>query len=940
MDEKNQVISDLKFENSEKDKAILELRKELNNISTSKSWTITKPLRKITTFIKELMYRFKIKTRPNDVSNFEAYDSIYQDDMDFKGYKTDIKALAFYLPQFHTFKENDEWWGKGFTEWTNAKKAKPRYKDHYQPRLPHDDFGFYDLSDIKVLKKQAELAKKHGLYGFCFYYYWFSGKRLMEKPVDMLLEHPEIDINFCLCWANENWTRKWDGKNNDVLIAQEYTFDDPKKFIEDIKKYIDDKRYIKVDGQPVIMIYNPSIIPNVETVIEKWREEARNQGIGEIKVWTRNLITDDATPVMNSDAEFDFAPLEKGTKKSVLSGPKNSYIFNYRMLVDEINQVYRRHRTHKPFYYTSTMGWDNSSRRMEGYNVLHSYNLKKFYEWNSNIINITRERYNEDERFMFINAWNEWCEGTYLEPDQKYGYANINTLSKALFDIPFDNVELTTKKEKNSLKNEKKIAVQIHLYHDDLSEEIKDQLDNIPYSFDCFVTTDKESKKRNIKKVLSKIKNVNKLIIDITNNRGRDVAPFIIQMSNYYQDYDYICHIHTKKSLTVEYGDGWRKYLYNNLFGSTKHLEKIFSLFENNSNLGVIYPEMYPVISLRTKEYGRNLEMCKQMFKKLGIPNNYINNDLVFPAGTMFWAKVDAIKPLFSIGLTWNDFAKEAGQLDATPAHAVERIICSLAKSRGYTYQKVLNCSIDTKLPKKKRLILFAHYSQDGNISSDDVNYINKLETISKDIIFITGTNTKKKEIDKIKDKTLKIITNDEGFDFGAWSKALNDKDTLVSKYDEVVFANNSCIITNMDFNKMFDMMNTNDIVGLTYTSLNGNKEVLYLKSDFMIFSSNSLKNNDIKNFFSHLKTTKNIQTKKEMQNVLLTRLIENSNLKYDVLIGESKYIDKYLVKTPFDLKNPYLMLVLGSPLINKSSLIYIDEDEKKKVNYIINKLK
>ena len=163
-----------------------------------------------------------------------SYDSWYEDDGDYSNYCSDVKPIAFYLPQFHTFKENDEWWGKGFTEWTNTRKSRPRFPSHYQPREPHPDIGYYDLSDWRVIARQAELAKRHGIYGFCFYNYWFSGKRLMEKPVDLLLAHPEIDIHFCLCWANENWTRRWDGNDDEVLICQNYE-NDSVQYIADLK---------------------------------------------------------------------------------------------------------------------------------------------------------------------------------------------------------------------------------------------------------------------------------------------------------------------------------------------------------------------------------------------------------------------------------------------------------------------------------------------------------------------------------------------------------------------------------------------------------------------------------------------------------------------------------------------------------------------------------
>jgi len=190
---------------------------------------------------------------------------LFEKNIDFSNFTTDIKAIALYLPQFHLIKENNKWWGMGFTEWYNVRNAKPLYNDHHQPRIPGDNIqylGYYDLTDEETIKKQVELAKAHGIYGFGIYYYWFSGKRLLEKPLDIFLNSKELEFKFLLIWANEDWTRRWNGYEGKILIKQEYKENDAINFIKDIKKYIIDERYIKINNKPIIGLYEPNKIKN------------------------------------------------------------------------------------------------------------------------------------------------------------------------------------------------------------------------------------------------------------------------------------------------------------------------------------------------------------------------------------------------------------------------------------------------------------------------------------------------------------------------------------------------------------------------------------------------------------------------------------------------------------------------------------------------------
>ncbi len=370
-----------------------------------------------------------------------------EENQDFSSLKTDLKVIAYYLPQFHTFPENDLWWGKGFTEWTNTRSARPRVAGHYQPREPHADIGYYCLEDVSVLAKQARLAKQHGIYGFCMYYYWFSGKKLMQKPLDNLLKHPEVDFPFCLCWANENWSRRWDGSENLVLIAQKYRPEDALLFIKDIAPYLRDKRYIRSNSKPILIVYKIQELPNPKEVFNIWRTWCRENGIGEIEIWAvrSNLKRLSQSFSDLVDREVEFPPhlvTPSWCFDQIRSG--QDYWKNYETLVHWVQHPVSAEPLpdkKKPIVRAAMLGWDNTARhKTSSATIFNNFSLYNYYLWLKYIIQYTRKRFLEQDRFVFINAWNEWAEGTYLEPDRKYGYANINVTSRAIFGRPFEPV--------------------------------------------------------------------------------------------------------------------------------------------------------------------------------------------------------------------------------------------------------------------------------------------------------------------------------------------------------------------------------------------------------------------------------------------------------------------------------------------------------------------
>jgi GT2 family glycosyltransferase len=347
-----------------------------------------------------------------------------------------VKAIAFYLPQFHPIPENDRWWGEGFTEWDNVRAGRPNFPGHYQPHVP-TELGYYDLRETEVLQKQTELAKVYGIYGFCFYYYWFGGKVLLDLPIRRMLESGKPDFPFCICWANENWTRRWDGLENDVLIAQSHSPEDDVNFIRRVENVLLQKHYIRVRGKPLLLVYRPSLFPDSLETTERWRDYFRRKGHGELHlVMVRSFHDQTAPEVYGFDAAVQFPPHFPATTITPLIAGKDEKfkgtIYDYTELRRvAFDQLITTSPTDK-IYAAVTPSWDNTARRGSDAVIWANSSPESYYEWLSATVGHVQKKEESDERLIFINAWNEWAEGCHLEPDEKYGHAWLNATALAL----------------------------------------------------------------------------------------------------------------------------------------------------------------------------------------------------------------------------------------------------------------------------------------------------------------------------------------------------------------------------------------------------------------------------------------------------------------------------------------------------------------------------
>jgi lipopolysaccharide biosynthesis protein len=346
------------------------------------------------------------------------------------------RLIAFYLPQFHPISENDEWWGRGFTEWTNVTRARPLFPGHYQPRLPAD-LGFCDLRVPETRQAQADLAREYGIHGFCYYHYWFNGRRLLERPFNEVLHSGEPDFPFCLCWANENWTRRWDGFDSEVLLGQRYSAEDDIDHIRSLAPAFSDARYIRINGRPLFILYRTELLPDVRATTDRWREEAVRIGIGELFLACVEKSAAQGDPTrMGFDAAVQFQPqwdtlahLHHKAWHLLRSAGiyKRRRIFDYE---EYIQLVMQEPRPSYPRFECVTPSWDNSARWKDPV-ILANATPEAYGKWLQTAISRSQQ-IDRDGPVVFVNAWNEWAEGNHLEPCRKWGRGYLEATRSAV----------------------------------------------------------------------------------------------------------------------------------------------------------------------------------------------------------------------------------------------------------------------------------------------------------------------------------------------------------------------------------------------------------------------------------------------------------------------------------------------------------------------------
>ncbi|MGZ8188770.1 MAG: glycoside hydrolase family 99-like domain-containing protein, partial [Methylosarcina sp.] len=595
-------------------------------------------------------------------------------------------TIAFYLPQFHPIPENDLWWGKGFTEWTNVSKAQPQFLGHYQPHLP-GELGFYDLRLPEIMHQQIELARKYGVSGFCFHYYWFAGKRLLELPINNFLADPSMNIDFCFCWANENWSRRWDGSENDILMAQNHSPEDDVAFIEAMFPAFKDPRYIRIDDKPLLIVYRVSMLPDAEATAARWRKQAREAGFsGLYLVVARTFDITDPRPY-GFDAAVEFPPHQvrvppRTRKYKVINPEYRGNIFDYAQLAEKYGW-----QTESQFvnFKTVAPSWDNEARKPGNGHSFANALPELYAKWLSDAAQTTLQ-HKPEERLLFINAWNEWAEGAHLEPDRYYGYAYLHATANVLRNLAgsADKVTALISEINAGFSKRHEAAVILHLYYEDLIDPIfSTYLSSLQDTVDLFVTVKNDISFGALKKIPQYFPNV---FLLMSENRGRDIRPFLLAYKQVNQlGYRYACKLHTKKSPHRTDGENLREGLISSLVGSRDQVEKIVGEFLSKDKLGLLAPPHSLIDLSEPYIHVDNKKWLDLLLPRLGAGDQIGKYAFRFPAGSMYWFRVAALMPLLDESIiSIDEFELEAGQLDGTLAHAVERIVGLLPSRSGH----------------------------------------------------------------------------------------------------------------------------------------------------------------------------------------------------------------------------------------------------------------
>jgi lipopolysaccharide biosynthesis protein len=603
-----------------------------------------------------------------------------------------ISLVAFYQSQFHPIPENNRWRGVGFTDWTNVTRAVPQYVGHYQPRLP-GELGFYDLRLIEIMRQQVDLARIYGIGGFCFNYYWFGGRRLLERPLDQYLAATDIDFPFCLCWVNENVVRQWDNLSGDVLMAQRHSPESDAAFIEDVLPALRDPRYLRFEGRPMLLVQRASALSDPKAVARTWRTRCQGAGVGDpYLVAVRSADTCDPQS-QGFDAALELPPRQMpATSRSdameIVNSGFRGNIYSY----DELAAAFAAQRIGDyPLIKTVVPGWDDEPRKPGAGAVFHGASPGGYARWLRQACSETLTKRATDARqppFVFINAWNDWADGAYLEPDRKYGYAYLHATANILRDFLTLEPEaqaIVTRSEERFVKRSD-TAVVVHLHYDDLLEDMAPFIRNAGDA-DIFISLRSDVTAQHCETVARLFPQARLAVFP---NRGRDIQPFMQTLKLLSaHGYELVCKVHSKKSLHRPDGQAMRTNAMRDLLGSPEAVERVVERFRGDKTLGLLAPKGSLLNLGLPAHHVLNRRWLTRLFQELELQHLLPDFRCRFVAGSMFWFRLDAVKAINCLALRADDFEDELGQLDGTLAHGIERIFVAVAERQQFRAEEL-----------------------------------------------------------------------------------------------------------------------------------------------------------------------------------------------------------------------------------------------------------
>ena len=576
------------------------------------------------------------------------------------------RIIAFYLPQFYPIPQNDAWWEPGFTEWNNVARAVPQFEGHHQPKLP-GELGFYDLRVPDILARQVELAKRHGVSAFCFHYYWFGGQRLLERPLDMLASDPSLDLPFCLCWANENWTRRWDGRDDEVLIAQRHGPDDNRSIFADMLRYLRDPRYVTVDGKPVIIVYRPAIIPGIGDLVSLWRRLALDAGLSGLWLVATNAFGFEEPERTGFDAICEFPPHglaapDRWSDLALLNAAYAGTVHRYDEVASlAIDRLSARVPAATAYYPGVMPAWDNEARRTGRGLVFLDASPAAFADWLASAVSWSNRANGPGNNLVFVNAWNEWGEGAYLEPDRRHGHAFLRAVASVREDARTVSPDLLALQSTANPAGSR-LVVCLHINHPEQVEACSACLDRLRRlaDHDVIVSLPDRWSAADAQRVLNRFRPVR---LVVTECRGRDIWPFI-RAGRLADELGYVlaCKLH---------GDA---------IGRAAELIDVageaLTLLDADPEIGIAAAADHcrPARS-------RGDDRVRAVLDAADLGRATLED---YVAGATFFFRIEALRSLFALPFQVEDFGRELGAHGNTLAEAVERTIPTLAMSAGF----------------------------------------------------------------------------------------------------------------------------------------------------------------------------------------------------------------------------------------------------------------